>query len=84
MKDLNNKELKSLSLDTGVKITRNVNRALSYYGVEEGYILVSINKIKVSSAALAAETLDKAVRSRSPINLEIMNKDGVIEKYNLK
>lgn len=84
LKDLNNKELKSLSLDTGVKITRNVNRALSYYGVEEGYILVSINKIKVSSAALAAETLDKAVRSRSPINLEIMNKDGVIEKYNLK
>ena len=84
LKDLNKKELKSLSLDTGVKITRNVNRALSYYGVEEGYILVSINKIKVSSAALAAETLDKAVRSRSPINLEIMNKDGVIEKYNLK
>ena len=84
LKDLNKKELKSLSIDSGVKITRNVNRALSYYGVEEGYILVSINKIKVSSAALAAETLDKAVRSRSPINLEIMNKDGVIEKYNLK
>tara|TARA_R110001632_G_scaffold43376_6_gene110109 strand:+ start:107627 stop:109009 length:1383 start_codon:yes stop_codon:yes gene_type:complete len=84
LKDLNKKELKSLSIDTGVKITRNVNRALSYYGVEEGYILVSINKIKVSSAAFAAETLDKAVRSRSPINLEIMNKDGVIEKYNLK
>lgn len=84
LKDLNKKELKSLSIDKGVKITRNVNRALDYYGVEEGYILISINKVKVYSAAMAAEALDKAVSSRIAINLEIMNKEGLIEKYNLK
>lgn len=84
LKDLSKKELKEYDIEGGAKITRNGNRTLNYYGVEEGAILLSINKKKVTDASQAVQILDEARRKRTSVSLEIMNKNGEIEKYNFR
>jgi len=84
LKDLSKNELKKYNLDAGAKITRSQNETLNYYGVGSGSILLSINKKKVMGASQAVQILDRAYRYRSTVSLEIMNKNGEIEKYNFR
>lgn len=84
LKDLSKEESKKYNLDGGAKITRSENETFNYYGIGEGDVIISINNKKVIGASQAVQILDKARRNRRTISLEIMNKEGEIEKYNFR
>lgn len=81
LKDLTKKEKKKFDIESGAKISRSLNESLTYSGIEEGDILISVNKRKVLDASDAARLLDNAYKSRTSIVLEIMNKKGETERY---
>ncbi|MHB0754362.1 trypsin-like peptidase domain-containing protein [Polaribacter sp. M15] len=85
LKDLSEKEKKKYNLKGGAKIIENANRSLSYYGVEEGYIITQVNKKPVLSAAEAKSMIDDSdFGSGRPLFLEVINLEGEIERYALK
>ncbi len=47
LQNLEEEERKKFNLDYGVKITRNQNRGLLRYGIEEGYYILEINQNKM-------------------------------------
>lgn len=81
LKDLSKAEKKKFDLKGGAKISRSFNESFSYSGIEEGSILISINKKKVTDAAEAYQLLENASKSRNPVVFEIMNKNGDIDRY---
>ncbi len=81
LKDLSKKEQKKHGISGGAKIIKNQNRNLKYYGVKEGYIITKINKRMVLNADDAAKTIDNSYGKGAPIYIELINLNGVLERY---
>jgi len=80
LKNMSAEEAKKRNLKQGVVVSR-VNRAdlIKYGGVEEGYVITSINGVKVNTV----EDVSKIIEAKSddqPILLDMLNKSGGIEK----
>lgn len=81
LKDLTKSEKKKFKIKGGAKINRSLNENFRYSGIEEGFILLSVNKKKVTDASSANKLIDSAVKNRNALVLEIMNKQGEIDRY---
>ncbi len=71
LQNLEEEERKKFNLDYGVKITRNQNRGLLRYGIEEGYYILEINQNKM-------EDVDKITNYtlEDVDNILFMGRDG--------
>ncbi len=81
LQELSKKDLRKHKIKSGVKIIQNVNRSLKYYGVKKGFIITSINKLPVKDMLDARERLTKAVKTNSPLFIEVINLEGKLERY---
>ena len=81
LKDISKSDKKKYDILNGVKIIRNGNRNLIYYGVKEGFIITKINKKPVLTAAEASNLLDSLLGSGQPVYIEVLNLDGEKERY---
>jgi len=84
LKDLPKKDLKKYDISKGVKIYKNANKYLDYYGVKEGFIITKINKKEVSNASEATKLLDDASNRNEPVYLEVINLKGERERYAIR
>jgi len=84
LKDLPKKDLKKYGISKGVKIYKNANKYLDYYGVKEGFIITKINKKEVSNASEATKLLDDASNRNEPVYLEVINLKGERERYAIR
>ena len=84
LKDLTKEEKRKYNLDGGAKIQTNNNKSLEYYGVREGYIITKINKQPISNAADAVRVLESSLRRNNPFYIEVINLDGVTERYGFR
>ena len=84
LKDLPKKDLKKYDISKGVKIYKNANKYLDYYGVKEGFIITKINKKEVSNASEATKLLDDASNRNEPVYLEVINLKGQRERYAIR
>lgn len=84
LKDLSKKELKKYDISKGVKIYKNANKYLDYYGVKEGFIITKINKKEVSNASEASKILDYTSSRNEPVYLEVINLKGERERYAIR
>jgi serine protease Do len=81
LKDISKSDKKKYGILNGVKIIKNGNRNLIYYGVKEGFIITKINKKPVLTAAEASNLLDTLLGSGQPVYIEVLNLDGEKERY---
>ena len=81
LKDISKSDKKKYDILNGVKIIKNGNRNLIYYGVKEGFIITKINKKPVLTAAEASNLLDSLLGSGQPVYIEVLNLDGEKERY---
>lgn len=81
LKELSPKDLKKYKIKSGAKIGRNLNRTLRSMGVNEGYIITSINKVPVVDMLDAKRKLTSAVRTNNPLVIELINLKGQKERY---
>jgi serine protease Do len=81
LKDISKSDKKKYDILNGVKIIKNGNRNLIYYGVKEGFIITKINKKPVLTAAEASNLLDTLLGSGQPVYIEVLNLDGEKERY---
>ncbi|WP_439129565.1 S1C family serine protease, partial [Polaribacter sp.] len=84
LKDLSKKDLKKYDISKGVKIYKNANKYLDYYGVKEGFIITKINKKEVSNASEASKILDYTSSRNEPVYLEVINLKGERERYAIR
>lgn len=78
VEELSEVELKKLGITSGVRIVNIKNGMLSRIGVEEGFIIISVNKVPLKEAKQSIEIL-KNLRGR--VILEGMNNAGVKGYY---
>ncbi len=78
--DLSEKELKQYQLQSGVKVSTVKNADLLQYGVKKGYIITSINGIKVKKANDVVRIINNKY-GKETIRIEMMNLNGEIERY---
>jgi serine protease Do len=81
LKDISKSDKLKFGISSGVKIIRNGNRNLVYYGVKEGFIITKINKEPILNAAEATKLLDSLLESGQPVYLEVLNLEGEKERY---
>ena len=81
LKDVSEKEMKKFNISGGAKIVSNNNKSLNYYGVKAGYIITKINKKPILNATEAVNVIDGSYGKGAPIYIEIINLDGVRERY---
>jgi serine protease Do len=81
LKDVSKSDKKKYDILNGVKIIKNGNRNLIYYGVKEGFIITKINKKPVLTAAEASNVLDSLLGSGQPVYIEMLNLEGEKERY---
>ncbi|QVY65724.1 trypsin-like peptidase domain-containing protein [Polaribacter sp. Q13] len=81
LKDISKKEMKKFDISGGARIVTNQNKNLIYYGVKEGYIITEINKKPILNASEAVKEIDATFGAGAPIYLEVINLDGVKERY---
>jgi Do/DeqQ family serine protease len=84
LKDISKSDKIKFDILNGVKIVRNGNKNLVYYGVKKGYIITKINKKPVLNASEASKLLDYLLESRKSVYLEVLNLEGEIEQYAFK
>lgn len=84
LKDLSKEEKRKLNIKGGAKIQTNNNKSLEYYGVKEGYIITKINRQSISNASDAVRVLENSVRSKNPFYIEVINLEGVTERYGFR
>ena len=80
LKNLDQKELKKLKIDNGVKISEITNKELLYYGVEKGFIITAINGEKVNSVDAISELISNRDEGEV-LRIEMLNLDGELERY---
>ncbi len=80
LRNLDSKELKRLKLAHGVEITDISNRELEYYGVKKGFIITEINNKKMRSVDDVTNMIN-GKGTGEVLRMEIMNKNGEIERY---
>lgn len=80
IEELSKEELKKLNLSSGVRVLNLSNGLLSRIGIEEGFVIISINKVVLNDAKEAIQVL-KNMRGR--IVLEGMTSNGVRGYYSL-
>ena len=78
LRDLTKKEKKALSIDFGVKITREAGKENSESSIE-GFIITRINNKRVASASQVAKFLDAKKRYR--VKIEMLNKEGKLVEF---
>ncbi|MCL7762842.1 trypsin-like peptidase domain-containing protein [Polaribacter sp. Z014] len=81
LKDISKKEMKKFDISGGARIVTNQNKNLIYYGVKEGCIITEINKKPILNASEAVKEIDATFGAGAPIYLEVINLDGVKERY---
>jgi serine protease Do len=81
LKDISKSDKKKYDILNGVKIIRNGNRNLIYYGVKEGFIITKINKKPVLNASEASNLLDSLLGSGQSVYIEVLNLEGEKERY---
>ena len=81
LKDISKRDKLKFGISNGVKIIRNGNRNLTYYGVKEGFIITKINKQPVLTAAEVSKLLDSLLDSGQPVYIEVLNLEGEKERY---
>jgi len=79
LKDLSKKELKSKKIDNGVKIIRT-GKDESENNLKN-YVITKVNNKEVNNAKETAELLDKLVKNRYRVTVEMMNLNGEVERY---
>ncbi len=80
LEPLNSLELKSNKLKQGVKISSIINPKLAYLGLKRGYIITGING-QVIQTVEDVSTLVNNLNSDSRLVLEVLNENGVTERY---
>ena len=78
--DLSVTELEDNNIQNGVKIMGIENELLINYGVKDGYIITNINGIEVNSTDEVEQVISLYL-GKKPIRLEMINLDGVRERY---
>ncbi|MDX6746900.1 trypsin-like peptidase domain-containing protein [Polaribacter sp. PL03] len=81
LKDVSKSDKSKYNITSGVKIIKNQNKYLIYYGVEEGFIITKINKNPITSAQEASELLDASLGKGKPLYIEGINLKGERERY---
>ena len=81
LKNISKSDMKKYNLTSGVKIIKNENKNLIYYGVKEGFIITKINKKVVSNASEASKILDTSIGNGEPTYIEGITTEGVRERY---
>jgi serine protease Do len=81
LKDITKSDKIKFDILNGVKIIRNGNKNLIYYGVKEGFIITEINKKPAINASEASKLLDYLLESGKTVNIEVLNLEGEIEQY---
>ncbi len=74
---------KKFNLNYGVRISAVKNKEFSRFGIEEGSILLKINKQRVSSVE-EVEALLRALQNEPYVTLQILTKDKKVEYISLK
>lgn len=80
MKDLDAKELKKLKIEGGAKITQEASRTEEDFSLI-GYIITEVNGNKVKNAKDAQKYLDGFSRQGYRLKVEMINKDGEVERF---
>ena len=75
---LSNKELKRLNIKNGVKVDQIYNGKLSSVGVKKGFIITSINRLKISSLEDLTAVIDQ---SKGGVLIEGLYENGRREYY---
>ncbi len=81
LKDITKAEKRKFNIENGVKIVRNGNKNLIYYGVKEGFIITKINKKPVTNADQVSQLLDSSLGKGQPLYIEVINLEGEKERY---
>ncbi|SHM74612.1 trypsin-like peptidase domain-containing protein [Polaribacter sp. KT 15] len=81
LKDITKAEKRKFNIENGVKIVRNANKNLIYYGVKEGFIITKINKKPVTNADQVSQLLDSSLGKGQPLYIEVINLEGEKERY---
>jgi serine protease Do len=81
LKDISKSDKIKFDILNGVKIIRNGNKNLIYYGVKEGFIITEINKKPAINASEVSKLLDYLLESGKTVNIEVLNLEGEIEQY---
>lgn len=80
LKDVTKKEKKKYGLSGGAKIIDEADTAQNNASLI-GYIITSINDKKINNADEAANLLDNLARRGYRIKVEMINKEGEVERY---
>lgn len=80
LKNLDSKELKALKLDNGVKVIEITNKELMYYGVKSGFVITSINNMKISTVDDVVEMISNK-SEEDVLRIEMLNLNGEKERY---
>jgi len=75
LKNLDSKELKALKLDNGVKVIEITNKELMYYGVKSGFVITSINNMKISTVDDVVEMISNK-SEEDVLRIEMLNLNG--------
>tara|TARA_R110002049_G_scaffold45022_2_gene131584 strand:- start:3557 stop:4936 length:1380 start_codon:yes stop_codon:yes gene_type:complete len=81
LKDISKNDKKKFNISNGVKIIKNGNKNLIYYGVKEGFIITQINKKPVSNAQEASRILDDSLGNGKVLFIEGITVEGERERY---
>ncbi|WP_460191080.1 trypsin-like peptidase domain-containing protein [Urechidicola sp. KH5] len=80
LKNLSKTEAQRFDVKRGVKIMSILNEDLSDLGLQEGQVIKRINGYDISSTDDAEEALRTAIRQQRVV-LEVLDEDGVVERY---
>ena len=80
LEELSKSEAKSFDLNSGVKINQIANKELVRLGLKEGQVIKSINGTKILDVDDAETAMRNAAREQR-IVLEVIDENGVIERY---
>ncbi|PHR74006.1 MAG: serine protease [Lutibacter sp.] len=83
LEDLKPSELKKYNLKQGVKISNVNNKRLVEFGLKRGQVVLSINGQKINNVN-DVNYIMTSLSKNSRLQLEILNEDGVRERYNYK
>lgn len=80
LKNLDGNELKKLNISNGVKITDITNKELEYYGVKNGFVIISINSEKVYKVDDVTRMIANKAQG-DVLRIEMLNLNGELERY---
>ena len=83
VKNISKTDKKRFGISGGAKIEAVNNTNLEYYGVKKGFVITKINQRAVLDAKSAVTLMEKYY-GKGIISLEIINKNGEIERYRFR